>query len=64
MSQYIVFLKEDGHIQHWSESSGRDVGSYNGHISTETDFYSSSDYQLRERSWTHVVLTRGEVKHP
>ena len=30
-----------------SESRGRDVGSYNGHIATETDFYSSTDFQVQ-----------------
>ena len=59
-SQYIVFLKEGGHIQHWSESAGRDETSRNAHVSTETDFYSSSDFQLRERVWVHVCVTRGE----
>ena len=32
----------------------------NAHVSTETDFYSSSDFQLRERVWVHVCVTRGE----
>jgi hypothetical protein len=58
-AQNIIFLKEDGHLQHWSESEGHDVGSNNAHVRTKTDFYSTSDYEIRERSWTHVAITRG-----
>ena len=59
-AQYIIFLKEDGHIQHWSESAGEDQGSGNAHVSTATDFYSSSDFELRMYDWVHVAVTRGE----
>ena len=59
-AQYIIFMKEDGHIQHWSESTGDDQSSGNAHRATATDFYSSSDFQLRERDWVHVSVTRGE----
>ena len=59
-AQYIIYLKEDGHLQHWSESAGEDQGSWGAHRATETDFYSSSDFQLRERIWVHVAVTRGE----
>jgi hypothetical protein len=59
-AQYIIFMKEDGHIQHWSESAGEDQGSGNAHRVTATDFYSSSDFQLRLNDWVHVSVTRGE----
>jgi hypothetical protein len=47
-AQYVLYLKEDGHVQHWSESRGQDQGSMGAHVVTETDFYSRSDYQVRE----------------
>lgn len=59
-AQCIIFLKEDGHIQHWSESSGEDRSSGNAHRVTATDFYSSSDFQLRLNDWVHISVTRGE----
>jgi hypothetical protein len=31
-AQYIIFVKEDGHVQHWSESAGEDVSSNNARV--------------------------------
>jgi hypothetical protein len=59
-AQYVIFLREDGHIQHWSESAGRDEHSMGAHAATETDFYSSTDFQVRERTWVHFAVSRGE----